>query len=154
MHTDLLQYTGTVNITLGSKSRTYKNNGTSTLFRIFAQCLIDINEVGPINLPQEVMLKGLDANQQLVPALYASVKSTTKQLVTTASGGFGAKISLTILPTNISRADLENYQLCLLDGDNNMLAFIDIDDAFIPQIADGRQALIEWTLEVSNKEVR
>lgn len=149
MNIDLFQYTGTVKISLGETVRTYHNAGTSRLFWLFAQCLADPTQISALNTPQQVMLKGKNSNNLLVAALYYSIKGVYKQVITTDTG-YGLKITLTILPSNISNTDLKEFQLFLLDGENTELAVIDIDDNLVKQISTGRQALVEWTLAVNN----
>ena len=149
MNIDLFQYTGTVKVSLGKTVRTYHNAGTPQLFRLFATCLEDPTKITTLNTPQQVMLKGKNENNLLVDALYYSIKGLYKQVITTNTG-YGLKITLTILPSNISNIDLKEFQLSLLDGENMELAVIDIDDNLVKQISTGRQALVEWILAVNN----
>ena len=151
MNSSIFQYTGKVTVKIGNTVRKYRNNGEPRLFQLFAQLLADPDSITDVNTPQQVELRGKNTDDyELEDALYYPIYSIYKQVVSTDGGGYGVKISFTLLPTNIQHSNYFDYILVLQDGDQKDLASISIEDEIIFQVANGRQALVEWILEISN----
>lgn len=148
---DTLQYSGYVNITTTKSKSKIKNKGTTTLFSLFARLLAGYI-VNSAELPKTIMLYSMSSidsgvrypalNQEIVvSSAYRMIKSHPCAVFTGA-----------ISDTNLQNLDVEaTYVLELHDGTINQtkLAEIQVDINILRQVQSGRQALIEWVMQVN-----
>lgn len=140
------EYIGDVKIKVSKKSYKYKNSGTDKLFTYFCQWLAGEqleNDIKPHHIAV-VDLKGDPLTFQSIPVV-AEFRTTNK--------GPATVITAVILDSNIGEVSANNYYLSLQNFGGDELAKISINNDVIDQVKTGRQALIEWTMRISNREV-
>lgn len=146
-----LAYYGKVKIRVGRKTYSNYNAGKDRLFELFARFLCgqfpNLNE-----LPTYVqVIEKEDGTSILNQPL-----NITKQFKRDSKGYPVTVITTAINDSNLASSNIpdKSYELVLLDGDELApLASIDIAASILSQITSGRQALIEWSLYVTNKGV-
>lgn len=145
-----LAYYGKVKIRVGRKTYSNYNTGKDRLFELFARFLCgqfpNLSE-----LPTYIQVMEKEGRSILNQPL-----NITKQFKRDSKGYPVTVITTAINDSNLpSNVDFtKSYELVLLDGDElRQLASIDIAANILSQITSGRQALIEWSLYVTNKGV-
>lgn len=140
------EYIGDVKIKVSKKSYKYKNSGTDKLFTYFCKWLAGEHLENDIK-PHHIDIRGLNGvtlTFQSIPVV-SEFRATAK--------GPATVITAVILDSNIGDVIANNYYLSLKNSGGDELAIIAIDNAVIEQVKTGRQALVEWTMRVSNREV-
>ena len=140
------EYIGDVKIKVSKKSYKYKNSGTDKLFTYFCQWLAG-EQLGNDTKPHHIDVIDLEGDKltfQSTPVV-AEFRTTNK--------GPATVITAVILDSNIGEVNASNYYLSLKNSGGDELAKIAISNDVIDQVKTGRQALIEWTMRVSNREV-
>lgn len=148
---DKFGYSGYVNISTTQNKAKVKNAGTETLFELFARLLAGYT-VNSAELPRSIMLYAKSI-ERTTPALNQSIPVTSsfRRIKNQPCAVFTAAISDTNLQ-NLLPADEYKYYLELRDGtiNNVALASIPVERVILEQVQSGRQALIEWVMQVSN----
>lgn len=143
------EYIGDVKIKVSRKSYKYKNSGTNLLFTYFCQWLAGENLQNDIKPYQ---LEVIDINEHRLtyqPTPVITEYRTTNQ-------GPATVVTAVILDSNINIttiAENGDYYLSLQNSNGDELARIKIETAVLTQVQTGRQALVEWTMRISNREV-
>lgn len=146
-----LNYIGEVKIKTGKATYSNYNEGKIDLFKLFSRMLTTgivkdeetphfINIIDIVNNNQEILNQDLNLTRQ-----YKEESGYPKAVFTSS-----------ILYSNLADqvgSYLNNYQLVLKDGtsERKVLASINLAAEVLQQITTGRQALIEWSLYVTNK---
>ena len=142
-----LVYIGDVKITVSRKSYKYKNSGTPLLFEYFARWLAG-QTLGSDILPDHLVVMEGDTvvSRNNIP-ITINYKTT--------SNGPSAIVSGVILDSNLSNlSESQNHILELRNSVDDPIAQIKIDYEILAQIKTGRQALIEWSMRITNKEIK
>ncbi len=140
-----LNYIGEVNIKILKNSYAYKNAGTEDLFKLIARLLagekLNLNQY-----PASIMLKKdeIDYLNSKLPIRKKYDNSSISTLITASI------MQYDLIDTESPTAN-NNFTLVLYSGNDLALASIELDSTIIRQIQNGRQALIEWSLKVTNK---
>lgn len=141
------EYIGDVKIKVSKKSYKYKNSGTNLLFEYFCKWLAGEqleNDIKPHHITV-IDLSGSLLTFQSIP-IVAEFRTTNK--------GPATVITAVILDSNIGEVNANNnYYLSLKNSGDDELAKISVNIDILEQVKTGRQALIEWTMRVSNREV-
>ena len=152
-----LQYKGDVKIKVQGKTSFHKNSGTKLLFETLIKWLSnqDINQEA--DRPKYLKVEKKNPytgditiiSRDVIP-VYPQFKWIEEEPCTV--------LTANILDSNLnydsSEITSDKYYLCLYNGDttDGRLASVEIDKNILGQISSGRQALIEWTLRIGNKE--
>ena len=151
---DTLKYSGYVNITTSKSRSKVSNNGTTTLFELFARLLAGYI-VNSSELPRTIMLYYRDNSKPdvKIAALNQPINVTSayRKIKNHPCAVFTGAISDTNLQNLVENA---TYSLELRDGTihTSALAEIGVDINILKQVESGRQALIEWVMQVSNSD--
>ena len=142
------EYIGDVKIKVSKKSYKYKNSGTNLLFEYFCKWLAGEqleNDIKPHHI-DVIDLNRSPLTFQSIPVV-AEYRTTNK--------GPATIVTAVILDSNIKKDEgtANNYYLSLQNFGGDELAKIAIDTDVIDQVKTGRQALLEWTMRISNREV-
>lgn len=157
-----LTYYGKVNIKVGKKTYSNYNEGKPKLFELFARFLCG-NKIDNVELPTFINVVRRDTisgGPKQVPIINQPL-NITKQFKRDAANNQTAVITTSIVDTNLTSSATKpaegstgsKYYLILLNESLDELAEIQIEESIISQISTGRQALIEWSLYITNKEV-
>lgn len=152
-----LTYYGKVNIKVGKKTYSNYNEGKPKLFELFARFLCG-NKIDNVELPTFINVVRRDTisgESKQVPIIN-QILNITKQFKRDASNNQIAVITTSIVDSNLISSATEGtgdskYYLILLNESLDELAEIQIEESIISQISTGRQALIEWSLYITNK---
>ena len=155
MNSTSLTYIGKVDIKIGRKTYSGYNSGNTELFKLLARFLAG-ETIDPIALPSFIKVerreKGTSDSKDIVFSPMVAI-TQAKQIGTE----WATVISTVLTDSNIITDNLvEGFQYDLILYDHslaNKLASIEISDYTINQILTGRQALIEWSLYITNKGV-
>ena len=143
-------YIGNVKITVQKQTYKYKNSGTPALFEYMIRWLSGESSYTPEFIKPNYITITCDTPDTLISndkiKVSVSTRTTTNGYVSEVIGAITPQV-LGIIPSN------GNCYLHLYNDANKELAYISITRAVLNQVKAGRQALIEWTLSVGNKEV-
>lgn len=157
-----LNYTGSVNIRYKINNKIveskYHNSGLPNLFRIISKALTgaDISNEKPTSIDLRSSSDGITWASCIGTGGIATGVYFTQE---PPSGGEAIGDWVTKATTTLSYTQLidtsfgENYYRLYLVSKTGDLAFLDIDKVSLEHLIQGTQAIIEWTLKVSNSEV-
>ena len=142
------EYIGDVKIKVSRKSYRYKNSGTNLLFKYFCQWLAGENLQNDVKPYQVEVIDNSSRN----PLTYQTIPVVTEYRTT--NRGPATVVNAIILDSNINKiSENGDYYLSLQNVNGDELARIKIETTVLTQVQTGRQALIEWTMRISNREV-
>ncbi|MBO5712101.1 MAG: hypothetical protein J6R47_04615 [Acholeplasmatales bacterium] len=148
-----LSYIGEVKIKVGRKTYSNHNSGTLNLFALFARLLCG-HKIEGTELPAYIDI--IDTKAENQPSILNQMLNITRQYKVGSLLEQKAVITTVINDSNLLEITAERdseYELVLYNGqtDKTKLASIKIEASILNQILAGRQALIEWSLYITNK---
>lgn len=146
-----LSYIGKVNIKVGKKTYSNYNEGKITLFTLFARLLCG-HKIEGIELPTYIDI--IDIKSEHKNSILNQKLNITKQYKVGDKLEQKAVITTVINDSNLANLYEEktsDHEMVLYDEGMNELASIKIENNVLNQISSGRQALIEWSLYITNK---
>jgi hypothetical protein len=152
MSTTKLSYEGIVNLKFNVNGKVTEyishNEGLEPLFKLYARALAGDDVRG--NAPTMIDLRQKNGNT------YDSVLNirgigTGCYYGKDTDGKWCTKITATLSSANLVAVPVESgeYRFYLMSNEED-LAFLPVEDAPLQRIQAGTQALIEWTLKVTN----
>ena len=152
MNTTKLSYEGTVNLkfNVNGKVTEYNghNEGLEPLFKLYARALAgdDVRNSVPTMIDLRVR-NGDDYDS----VLNIRGIGTGRYYGKDTDGKWCTKISATLSSANLIAVPVESgeYRFYLMSNEED-LAYLPVEDTPLQRIQSGTQALIEWTLKVTN----
>lgn len=151
-----LTYSGNVKITISKKSYKYKNSGNRNLFEILARWLSGEEVNQDASRPRYLKVQYEDSDGKVEDISFDPIFLYPKF----NNNDLSAVFTGTIIDTNLNSTKIDQiltndgFKLSLYNSDttNGKLASIDLaSKAVLEQIRSGRQALVEWKLNIENK---
>ena len=149
-----LKYNGKVNITVNKKKYKSHNAGADYLFELFARFLSGY-KIDPSSLPRYITIKAESVDGGMSTTILNNSIMVTTETVLADNQKYATRITATLVASNIAVdaiSDYENFELWLLNSDDIRIASTEISSTVLEQVVEGRQAVIEWFLQVDNEE--
>jgi hypothetical protein len=152
-----LNYRGSVNVSLninGNKVIINKhNNGLPDLFRLISKALAGYNTSTEKISYIDLRYNTIDSPDDFVSCLTAK-QSITQLTYSLNSGSWVTNAASTIpyaslIVAPISYLNAKEFRIYLMTKDVDV-AYISVDEQDLLKLVPGTQALVEWTLKISN----
>lgn len=153
-----LKYKGNVNLSLSINGNKViineHNSGLPDLFRIISKFLAGYDmskeKIHYIDLRYNTV-----DNQDIFISCLTNKQSISQLTYSLINGSWVTKVSSTIpysslVVTPISSLNAQKFRIYLMTSNSIDLAYINIDSQDLLKLLPGTQALVEWTLKISN----